>query len=56
MDFTMELLEAHGCDVVMNVVDSVSKQAHFIMTATMITTLKSAWLYMAHTPWSPKAG
>ena len=48
MDFIVELLEAHGYDVVMNVVNSVSKQAHFILTTTMITALGVAQLYMAH--------
>ena len=35
-------------DAVMNVVDSVSKQAHFIPTTTMIMALGAAQLYMAH--------
>ena len=48
MDFIVELPEAHAHDVVMNVVDSVSKQAHFIPTTNMITALGVAQLYMAH--------
>ena len=48
MDFIVELQEAHRYDVVMNVVDSVSKRAHFIPTTTTITALGAAWLYMAH--------
>ena len=40
--FIVELPEAHGYDVVMNVVDLVSKQAHFIPTTTTITALGAA--------------
>ena len=48
VDFIVELPEAHGYNAVMNVVDSVSKQAHFILTTTTITALRVAQLYMAH--------
>ena len=48
VDFIMELPEAHGFDAVMNVVDSVSKRAHFISTNTTITALGAAQLYLAH--------
>ena len=48
MDFIVELPEAHGNDVVMNVVDSVSKRAHFLPTNTTITALGVARLYLTH--------
>ena len=48
VDFIIELPEAHEYDVVMNVVDSVSKQAHFVSTNTMVTALGMARLYLAH--------
>ena len=48
VDFIVELPEAHGYDAVMNVVDLVSKQAHFILTTTTITALGVAQLYMAY--------
>jgi transposase InsO family protein len=46
MDFISELLDAHGHDAIMNVVDSVGKQAHFIPTNTTITTLGAARLFL----------
>src|SRR3979490_461149 len=48
VDFIVELPEAHGHDVVVNVVDSVSKRAHFLPTNTTITALGAARLYLAH--------
>ena len=48
VDFIMELPEAHGYDAVMNVLDLVSKQAHFIPTTTTIMALRAAQLYMAY--------
>ena len=48
MDFIVELPEAHGFDVVMNVVDLVSKCAHFIPTNTIITAAGAARLFLHH--------
>ena len=48
VDFIMELPEAHRFDAVMNVVDSVSKWAHFIPTNTTITALGTVRLYLAN--------
>ena len=48
MDFIVELPEAHGFDAVMNVVDSVSKHAHFIPTNTTITAVGAARLFLHH--------
>ena len=42
----MELPLSSGHDVVMTVVDSVSKQAHFIPTHTMVTAEGAAWLFL----------
>jgi len=48
VNFIIELPEAHGYDAVMNVVDSVSKKAHFISTNMMVTALGAAQLYLTH--------
>ena len=48
VDFIIELLESHGYEAVMNVVDSVSKMSHFILTHTTITALRAAYLFLAH--------
>src|SRR5882757_11055189 len=50
MDFISELPNAHGHDAIMNVVDSVGKQAHFIATNTTITALGAARLFL-HNVW-----
>ena len=39
VNFIIELPEAHGYDVVMNIVDLVSEQAHFILTKRMVMAL-----------------
>jgi hypothetical protein len=46
VDFIVELPESHGYDTIMNVVDSVTKRAHFIPTHTTITAEGAAWLYL----------
>ena len=46
VDFIVELPDAHGYAAVMNVVDSVSKRAHFIPTHTMITAAGAARLFL----------
>jgi hypothetical protein len=46
VDFIVELPESHGYDVIMNVVDSVTKCAHFIPMHTTITAKGAARLYL----------
>ena len=48
VNFIIELLESHGYDVVMNVVDSMSKMSHFIPTHTTITAFGAAHLFLTH--------
>ena len=48
VDFIVELLESHGYNAVMNVVDSVSEMSHFILTHTTITALGVACLFLTH--------
>jgi len=46
VDFVVELPLSFGHDAVMTVVDSVSKQAHFILTHTMVTVERAARLFL----------
>jgi transposase InsO family protein len=46
VDFIVELPESHGYDAINNVVDSVTKCAHFIPTHTTITAEGAACLYL----------
>ena len=48
VDFIVELPESHGYDAVMNIVDSVSKMSHFILTHTTITAFRAACLFLTH--------
>ena len=46
VDFIVELPESHGYDAIFNVIDSVTKRAHFIPTHTTITAEGAARLYL----------
>jgi hypothetical protein len=46
VDFIVELPESHGYDTIMNVVNSVTKCAHFIPMHTTITAEGAARLYL----------
>jgi hypothetical protein len=46
VDFVSELLDVHGHDAIMNVVDSMGKRAHCIPTNTTITALGAASLFL----------
>jgi hypothetical protein len=46
VDFIVELPESHGYNAIMNIVDSVTKRAHFIPTHTTITAKGAARLYL----------
>jgi transposase InsO family protein len=48
VDFIVELPQAHGYDAVMNIVDSLSKRAHFIPTHTTISAEGAARMYLTH--------
>ena len=48
INFIVKLPESHGYDVVMNIVDSMSKMSHFISTHTTITALGVACLFLTH--------
>jgi len=48
VDFIIELPQSNRYNVVMNMVDLVTKCAYFIPTTTMVTALGEACLYLHH--------
>ena len=48
VDFIVELLDSVGHDVVMVVVDSITKQTHFMPTFTTVTAAGMACLFIQH--------
>jgi hypothetical protein len=46
VDFIVELPESHGYDAIMNVIDSVTKHAHFILMQTIINAKSTALLFL----------
>jgi hypothetical protein len=46
VDFIVELLESHGYNAIMNVINSVTKCAHFIPTHTTINAKGAALLFL----------
>jgi hypothetical protein len=57
VDFIVELLESHGYDTIMCVVNSLTKHVHFILTHTTINAKGTALLFFKEvskqhgTPW-----
>ena len=48
VDFISELPNAHGYDAIMNVVDFMTKQAHFMATHTVVSAEGAAQLFLNH--------
>ena len=48
VDFITELLESNGKDAIMVIVDSVTKQSHFMSTVTTLSATGTAQLYLRH--------
>ena len=46
VNFIVELLESNRKDAIMVVVDSVTKQSHFVSTVTTLTAAGTAKLYL----------
>jgi len=48
VDLITELLQSHGYDAIMVVVDRLSKHAHTVPTTSDVTALGIAWLFRDH--------
>ena len=48
VDFIVKLPESNGKDVIMVVVDSVTKHSHFVSMVTTLTAAGTAQLYLQH--------
>ena len=48
VDFIVQLQESNGKDAIMVIVDSVTKQSHFVSTVTTLSTAGTAQLCLCH--------
>ena len=48
IDFIVQLLESNGKDAIMVIVDSMTKQSHFVSTVTTLLAARTAQLYLCH--------
>ena len=48
VDFIVQLPESNGKDAIMVVVDSVTKQSHFVSTVTTLSAARTTQLYLCH--------
>ena len=56
VDFIIKLLESHGYNVVMNIVDSMRKMSHFIPTHTTITAVRATLMTKPQSEISQRLG